>query len=195
MISKKDLKEGCYYIGTCRNTNIAKWYNGKFIFINMFFDKPYIEEISHYSDVININQDGFIPIDEIKINFNDIVEEKNKQDYKNYGRNIYRNLDSNDISTEVWKPIVLDGFMLDYSISNLGRVKKTSTNKIIKQNFIRDYLVVGLTHHKGKRKTYRVHRLVASAFCERKNKKQTIVNHINCVKTDNRALNLGWVEH
>lgn len=43
-----------------------------------------------------------------------------------------------------------------------------------------------------RRKKYTVHRLVAEAFCEGYSPEQT-VNHINGVKTDNRAENLEWV--
>jgi len=82
-----------------------------------------------------------------------------------------------------------------YYVSNLGRIKKRNGNKIMKQNFSRDYLVVGLTNNNNHiRKTYRVHRLVAITF---KNNSDIAleVNHINGIKTDNRDINLEWIKH
>ena len=192
MIKKIDLIEGAYYIGTCRNTNIAKWYDGKFIFINLEFRRPYIEDINYYGDVKNSSFDGFIPIKLIDFDFNDIVEARNAQDYKNGARKIYLNHSNVDMKNEVWKTIPeYEGL---YYVSNMGRIKKHDGSKIMKQNFSRDYLVVGLTGYDKKRKTHRVHRLVALTFKNNINV-ELEVNHENGIKSDNRESNLEWSTH
>lgn len=193
MINKENLKKNQYYIGTCRNTNIAMW-NGKiFIFINYLFTIPYIETIPYYGDIKELNCDGFIPIQEIFVNVDVVINEKYLQDYKNYSRNIYKNLNQTNIKNEMWKPIPnYDGL---YYVSNMGRVKKHDGNKIMKQNFSGGYLVLGLTGYDHKRKTVRVHRLVAQAFKEFNYNENDEVNHINGIKTDNRDINLEWIKH
>ena len=56
------------------------------------------------------------------------------------------------------------------------------------------YAVISLNTAEGKRKTEKVHRLVALAFIENPENK-TEVNHINCIRNDNRVENLEWVTH
>jgi len=192
MIEKHKLIESAYYIGTCRNTNIAQWFNGKFIFINFEFTRPYIETIDYYGDVKNLSFDGFIPIELIDVDINQIVDARVAQDYKNGARKIYRNLIKSDMKNEVWKSIPeYEGL---YYASNLGRIKKHMGNKIMKQNFSRDYLIVGLTGFDKKRKTHRVHRLIANTFkCN--DDVELEVNHKNGIKSDNRESNLEWSTH
>ena len=146
MIEKKDLINRTYYLGTCRNTKIAMWLNDDFIFINFNFHIPYIEHVKHYSDVKDINRDGFIPIKIVDIEYDEIRMAKDEQDYKNYYRKIYLNINPESINGEIWKNVVnYEGL---YEVSNYGRIKKISNNTICKQNFCREYLVLGLTKNK-----------------------------------------------
>lgn len=90
---------------------------------------------------------------------------------------------------EVWKDVI--GYEGLYQVSNLGRVKSLYTGRILKQS----------TNHKGYPKvrffkenvgvTRVVHRLVASAFIPNPEGKKE-VDHINCIRNDNRAENLRW---
>lgn len=98
---------------------------------------------------------------------------------------------------ETWKDIKeYEGL---YQVSDLGRVKSLpkpyknnaiSKDKILKQR-VNDngYCVVDL-YKDGKRKVYRVHKLVMQEFlCE--NHKLDI-NHIDCDKTNNKLSNLEY---
>lgn len=92
---------------------------------------------------------------------------------------------------EVWKEI--EGYEGHYQISNKGNVVsiKNSEPLLIKQqNHSSGYKQVKLCKPKAI-SIQKVHRLVAKAFIDNpENKPQ--VNHINGVKTDNRAENLEW---
>lgn len=102
---------------------------------------------------------------------------------------------------EVWKDI--KGFEGRYQVSNMGRVRsldRWSRNK-------RPFLVKGMILHPSinrngyfrtslydgnrKAKHYEIHRLVAIHFVPGY-QKGLVVNHINEIKTDNRAENLEW---
>lgn len=97
---------------------------------------------------------------------------------------------------EIWKPI--KGFEEEYEISNYGRLisKKQSPPKIIKGYVEKNgYVLVNLTKMKNgknlKKRTVRIHRLVAETFIPNPNN-YLEVNHIDMVKTNNIVSNLEW---
>lgn len=91
---------------------------------------------------------------------------------------------------EIWKDI--KGYEGKYQISNLGRVKSLNYNtKILKYNSDGHGYLKVILYKNNKRKSHRVHRLVAEAFIPNLEDKNQ-VNHINGNKQDNRAFNLEW---
>lgn len=99
--------------------------------------------------------------------------------------------------TEQWKDV--EGYEGLYQVSNMGRVKSFHHDKvhgrILKPKEHRDgYLQVDL-YRGGKRKTQKIHRLVAEAFLGSRPSPDHEVNHKNGNKLDNRIENLEWVTH
>ena len=108
---------------------------------------------------------------------------------------------------EIWKDI--EGYDGAYQVSNMGRVKSVARlttrpcqygvreyripEKVLRQRMgTSGYLCVNL-HHDGKQVTEMIHRLVALHFCKGYADGMT-VNHIDEVKTNNRADNLEWCD-
>ena len=90
---------------------------------------------------------------------------------------------------EIWKDI--KGYEGIYQVSNLGRVKSSYTNSILKGcKTSNGYLKVNL-YKNGSKSTKTVHRLVAQTFISNPENKSG-VNHIDENKTNNNIDNLEW---
>ena len=94
------------------------------------------------------------------------------------------------MENEIWKPIPnYDG----YEVSNYGRVKslKLGRELILKpKDDFRGYFNIQLWE-KNRKKSFKIHQLVAMAFLGHKpNGQNLVVNHINFDKKDNRLENL-----
>lgn len=99
----------------------------------------------------------------------------------------------NKMKKEYWKPVV--GYEGLYEVSNWGRVKsiKFGRERILKPGTNnRGYLFVNLCKN-GKKKNFRVHRLVAEAFIPNPYNLPE-VNHKDENKLNNNAENLEWCD-
>jgi hypothetical protein len=110
------------------------------------------------------------------------------------------------MNKEVWKPV--EGYEGLYEISNAGRVKSVSRIVLYKSGFYHknkgkimkltpcssdkrcNYFRVSLSKN-NQVKRFDVHRLVAEHFLTRE-KWETVVNHIDGNKQNNRVDNLEW---
>lgn len=91
---------------------------------------------------------------------------------------------------EVWKDVL--GFEGLYQVSNFGRIKSLYNGNVTYGTLNKDgYMSYNLYKN---RKRYRklIHRLVAIAFIPNSENKKEI-DHINCIRKDNRVENLRWV--
>jgi len=90
----------------------------------------------------------------------------------------------------MWKNI----FNTNYEVSESGDVRNSKTGYVRKLSSggTSDYLLVAFRDLDGNYKNHLVHRLVAAAFCERRNGCE-YVNHKDGNKLNNHYLNLEWV--
>ena len=96
----------------------------------------------------------------------------------------------------VWRDI--KGYEGKYQVSNIGEVRSLNYRgggyiKKLRQWTNKDGYKYVRLYKNGKHNIYKVHRLVAQTFIPNPNNLPQ-VNHINEVKTDNRASNLEWCD-
>jgi len=94
---------------------------------------------------------------------------------------------------EIWVKINNNLIIDDYLISNKGHIKRISSNYIYKDfcNNKYAYISVSLKCKDGKRRRYRVNRLVAQTFIPNPNN-YPVVDHIDENPQNNNVENLRW---
>lgn len=104
--------------------------------------------------------------------------------------NINKKIITQDLPGEEWFEII--GYS-KYLISNFSRVKRKRDNALIGTTYTIDYYhSIKLVNDEGRRKTVRLHRLVAETFIPNPDNKPE-VNHIDGDKDNNLKENLEWV--
>ncbi|WP_427007191.1 NUMOD4 domain-containing protein [Pseudarthrobacter sp. H2] len=91
--------------------------------------------------------------------------------------------------TEIWSYCEA---LPKYEVSNLGRVRHRKHKRIRKPTPNENGYLKLVMCVEGRFRTFTIHRLVAAAFCE-KREDANYVDHINRLRADNRASNLRWV--
>lgn len=94
---------------------------------------------------------------------------------------------------------LIDGSNTDYISENGNVYKMMKNNELYKKktrvNESNGYVYCGITFNNGKNKQKRIHRLVAAAFVENKNKDMfRIVGHKDNIKHNNVYTNLYWTD-
>jgi hypothetical protein len=89
---------------------------------------------------------------------------------------------------QTWKKI--EGFN-HYLINRMGEIYSEKRDMIMNSHIKNGYTYISLRTPDKKKKSFRVHRLVAMAFIDNPDNKPQ-VNHINADKQDNTVENLEW---
>ena len=91
---------------------------------------------------------------------------------------------------EIWKDV--KGYEGKYLISNTGKVKSLTRNRLLKPVIQKGYMYIHLCKN-SKDKAYLLHRLVAKHFVSNPDNLPE-VNHKNEDKVNNDASNLEWCD-
>lgn len=95
---------------------------------------------------------------------------------------------------ELWKDIPLKEISGRYEVSNYGRIRKTTNQKIRKlTDNGRGYLYFTSRTSKNHKKNYYIHRCVLLAFKPVENHLDLEVNHIDFNRNNNSLSNLEWI--
>lgn len=92
-------------------------------------------------------------------------------------------------NSELW--LEVPGYETLYKVSNKGRIKSMTYNKILKQSFLNSGYARIILCKEGKIKAFSVHRLVAIAFIPNPDNYR-YVNHKDENKLNNCVENLEW---
>ena len=93
---------------------------------------------------------------------------------------------------EIWKPIGVKQYM----ISNFGRVKGITGEKLMKPQCVGDGHFQVCILNDGVKKNWYVHRLVGLFFLETPDSEDKIlIDHIDRNKANNNVINLRWVSY
>ena len=99
---------------------------------------------------------------------------------------------------EEWRGVIYqeNDYSQFYEISNLGRLRNTKTNKILKQTINKTgyYGYCGSLGNRQKKKMFKIHKAVAETFIPNPNCYK-VINHIDGNKLNNNINNLEWCTH
>lgn len=155
----------------------------------------------------DISQDNKINVDHINkirndnrsINLRWVTQKENMNnkseinitDHKQKILDNYKNLNKNDEEFKIINNSLYGSFP-NYAISNYGRVKNLTKNKILQPQLTDEGYFVGRFYFELTRKNIPIHRLVCEFFNEKPINTLLVVNHINENKHDNHYKNLEW---
>lgn len=104
---------------------------------------------------------------------------------------INKNYEVTNLPGEVW---LTHNDYPDFEVSNHGRIKSKVRNKLIFTRIHEKYVDCRINDKSGKKRSPRVHRLVAELFIPNPNE-YPVVNHIDGNRNNNTADNLEWVTY